>query len=146
MTAKVIATGHIAEPKLGFTPSGKACLELRIAATPQTKNPQTGEWDNIGADLWINATFWEQHAEKYAEILNTGDRVTVEGTLKRETFTRRDGTQGEKMVIHFPRLLGFLPKASNRSQDARTAANTPDPYTQPTNDPWGAPGAGGAPF
>lgn len=146
MSMETTITGNIAEPQLKFTSAGKAVLEVRVNATRRTKNRETGEWGDDGAQLWVSATFWETEAEKLAEVLHKGSKVTVSGGVVMEEYQKRDGNRGQKLLIRSPRFLGVIPSASNRSQEARTAANTPDPYTQPTNDPWGAPGAGGAPF
>lgn len=143
MSMETTITGNIAEPQLKFTSAGKAVLEVRVNATRRTKNRETGEWADDGAQLWVSATFWENEAEKLAEILHKGSKVTVSGGVVMEEYQKRDGGRGQKLLIRNPRFLGVLPKASNRPQEARTAANTPDPYQTPTNDPWGAPGAGG---
>lgn len=146
MSMETTITGNIANPELRFTQQGAAVLELRINGTRRAKNKQTGEWADDGAQLWVSATFWENEAEKLAEVLHKGSKVTVSGGVVMEEYQKRDGNRGQKIVIRNPRFLGVIPSASNRPQEARTAANAPDPYTQPTNDPWGAPGAGGAPF
>ena len=42
------AVGHIAEPDLKFTSSGKAVLELRINVTMRRKDRQAGDWADDG--------------------------------------------------------------------------------------------------
>ena len=146
------AVGHIAEPDLKFTNSGKAVLELRINVTARRKDRQTGEWADDGAPNWVGATFWESEAERLAEILHKGDKVTVIGTLVKETYQKRDGGEGVKDVLRFPTLLDVVSKADRsnapqRSQEAAGGAYAGRQYTgqgqqftQPQtgaqSDPW----------
>ena len=156
------AVGHIAEPDLKFTNSGKAVLELRINVTARRKDRQTGEWADDGAPNWVGATFWEREAERLAEILRKGDKVTVIGTMVKETYQKRDGGEGVKDVLRFPTLLDVVSKADRsnapqRSQEAAGGAYGGGQYTgqgqqfpQPqmgaqSADVWGA-NQGGAPF
>ena len=156
------AVGHIAEPDLKFTNSGKAVLELRINVTARRKDRQTGEWADDGAPNWVGATFWESEAERLAEILHKGDKVTVIGTLVKETYQKRDGGDGVKDVLRFPTLLDVVSKA-DRSNAPQTHGNGPQSawqgkttpaqgsgFSGPQNgaqsaDVWGA-NQGGEPF
>ena len=145
------AVGHIAEPDLKFTNSGKAVLELRINVTLRRKDRQTGEWADDGAPNWVGATFWQSEAERLAEILHKGDKVTVIGTMVKETYQKRDGGEGVKDVLRFPMLLDVVSKADRqnapqRSQEAAGGAYGGGPVYSagpgPQNgsqsaDPWG---------
>ncbi len=109
MALKAVATGLIAEPTLRWTAKQQAVLELRINATHAEKDRSTGAWSDYGDPLWVSATFWEEEAQTLEGALNKGDRVTVEGTLIIESFRRRDGGEGHKYVLRYPRFLGVVP-------------------------------------
>lgn len=130
MSTKITVTGGIAEPELRFTQGGKAVLELRIAGTFSRRNKDTQQWEDQGAPLWHSATFWEKDAEKLAELLHKGDRVSVEGIQVLDQYTARDGSQQQKHVIANPRFLGFIPRAG--------APNTPA-YDPTPSAPMGGP-------
>ena len=133
MSTKITVTGMIAEPALRYTPQNKAVLEVRINATASQRSKQTNQWEDIGSPLWVGVTFWEDEATHLANILSKGSRVTVEGVLVNETFEKRDGGEGSKLVVRFPKFLGVIPKQPRGgSQQANTAS-----FTTPTDDPWG---------
>lgn len=110
MTALAIIQGRIAAPELRFTPAGKGVLELRVCATRRAKDKQTGEWADDGGALWLSATFWESEAERLTDSLAKGDTVTIQGDLVMEEYQTRDGGQGSKLVVRFPRFLGVVPR------------------------------------
>lgn len=153
MSVRVTITGGIAEPKQRTTPQGKQLLELSIAGTHSVRDKQTGTWSEVGEPLWIRAAFWEQDAERLANALSKGDRVTVEGTLIRRTWeNQKTGSQGESLELQFPRFLGVIPKRpQNGYQNAPGQAYTSGGYQTPAHDPWAAQNAtqdqyGEAPF
>lgn len=118
MALRAVATGMIAEPVLRWTPQQKAVLDLRINATASARDKASGQWADIGGPLWVGATFWDDEAKHLADILSKGDRVSIEGTLVVETFQRRDGTEGQKHIIRFPRFLGMIPGRRQSAEDA----------------------------
>lgn len=149
MATSIRVSGNIAEPQLRHTQQGKAVLELRIAGTFARKDQQTHRWEDVGEQLWLSASFWEQEAERLYEALNKGSRVTVEGQLVIEAYESREGIRREKLVIYYPRFLGVIPRR-NRQNDHLTpqpdaSSSAPVSTTGPTGngtqtDPWAAPG------
>lgn len=130
MALKALVTGPIAKPVLRWTGQQRPVLELRIHATAAARDKVTGDWNDVGDPLWISATFWDQDAERYAETLNQGDRVTVEGTLILNTYQRRDGGVGTSLSLRLPRFLGLIPSrshsAAGTAHDVSSAAGPPD--------------------
>ena len=81
----------------------------------------------------MRASFWERDAEHLASFLHKGDKVTISGDLVVEEYATRDGSQGSKLVVRFPRFEGVIPKRTAKPiQQANTAS-----FTTPANDPWG---------
>lgn len=133
MPATATITGRIAEPVLRWTQGGHAVLELSIAATPRRKNRQTGEWEDDGAPLWINATLWDAEAEAAAELLRKGDPVIATGTLALETYTTKNGQPGQKLMLRFPKVAKEPRPAPAHGAPAN---NPPTHQGQPGNAPW----------
>lgn len=117
MSVKAQVTGKIANPVLRWTGKQQAVLEVRIHATASQRDKNTGEWSDVGAPLWVSATFWEREAQQLESLLSQGDRVTVEGTLVLETYQRRDGTPGVNHSLRSPRFLGFVPAKRQSNED-----------------------------
>lgn len=144
MTAEMTVTGNLGrDVELRYTKSGSPVLELHIACTASSKDKQTGEWSDDGAPLWIKAAFWNQDAERLADLgLSKGSKVSVSGTLVRREYTGRDGSKGESLEVRFPRFLGVIPRQRRSGvQEARGGAYSQQPPNGSPSDPWAAQGA-----
>lgn len=122
MALKALVTGAIADPVLRWTPQQKAVVEMRVNATASSRDKTTGNWSDMGSPLWVSATFWDEEAKHLSQVLRKGDRVSVEGTLVVETYHRRDGGEGIRYVLRFPRFLGVIP--SRRPEPVEDGAYT----------------------
>jgi single-strand DNA-binding protein len=126
MSAHVTVTGNLGqEPELKWSQQGKAILGLSIGCTPRRLNRQSNEWENVGDDLWIRATFWEDEAQRLVEVLHKGSKVSVEGVLSRRVYQRQDGGAGESLEITGARFLGVVPKAQQQPAPAPAAQRDP---------------------
>lgn len=86
---KVIIVGNLGrDPELRYTPQGDAVCNLSIATT-EKKRDKAGEWQDI--TTWFRVTLWRKQAENAAKYLSKGRRVYVEGRLRVEEWTDRDG-------------------------------------------------------
>ena len=133
MSAHTYVVGNLGnQPEARFTQSGNATLTFSVGCTPRRKDKDSGQWDDDGAPLWITITLWGEEAERWAEVLNKGDRISVNGTLKRRTYERRDSGHGEALELVGARDLAIIPKADK----ARTSAGS-DWASQPQRTPPG---------
>ncbi len=112
MALRAQITGAITDPVLRWTPKQQPVLDLRINATASQRDKSTGRWEDIGAPFWVSVAFWDQEAQHLEDVLNKGDRITVEGTLVLETYQRRDNTEGTRFTLRYPKLLGIVPRRS----------------------------------
>ena len=128
MALRAQITGAITEPTLRFTPRQQAVLDFRINATAVIRNKSTGQWEDVGAPLWVSVAFWEHDAQTLKDVLSKGDRVTVEGTLIQETYQRRDGAEGSSLSLRWPKFLGIVPSRRSAPQAAATETPPADPW------------------
>ena len=136
MSAHTYVVGNLGnQPEARFTQSGNATLTFSVGCTPRRKDKDSGQWDDDGAPLWITITLWGEEAERWAEVLNKGDRVSVNGVLKRRTYERRDGGQGEALELVGARDLAVIPKADK----TRASSAGSDWASQPQRTPPGRP-------
>lgn len=139
MPAHATITGNLGQdPDTRFTPTGKQVTTLRICATATHKNPNTNQWEDDGAPLWITADFWGDN-HQHITTLRKGQRVTVEGTLTRREYQRKDGTTGETLTLRFPRFLGLIPRTQQtppQPQGPRDWNGGGQPLTPPNTAPW----------
>lgn len=99
------AIGNLgADPELKYTPNNNAVANLRVAVNTGTKDA-SGEWQN--ETLWLNVELWNEAAERAAERIRKGNRVYVEGQLRRRDYTTRDGREGTALELRFARVLSL---------------------------------------
>ena len=141
MSAHTYVVGNIGnQPEARFTQSGNATLTFSVGCTPRRKDKDSGQWDDDGAPLWITITLWGEEGERWAELLNKGDRVSVNGVLKRRTYERRDGGQGEALELVGARDLAVIPKPDSQpstpKRDSGRGEKWTPPGRKPVSDPW----------
>ncbi len=86
---KITIVGYLGrDPELRYTPQGTAVCKLSVATTEKRKNVagQTEEHTT-----WFRVTVWGRQAELANEYLARGRQVYLEGRLRLEEYTDRDG-------------------------------------------------------
>jgi single-strand DNA-binding protein len=86
---KITIVGYLGrDPELRYTPQGTAVCNFSVATTEKRKNAK-GETEEH--TVWFRITAWGRQAELAAEYLAKGRQVYVEGRLRLEQYTDRDG-------------------------------------------------------
>jgi single-strand DNA-binding protein len=110
---KITIVGYLGrDPELRYTPQGTAVCNLSVATTEKRRNAR-GETEEH--TIWFRVSAWGRQAEVAAEYLAKGRQVYVEGRLRLEEYTDREGnprTSAEVNAsdIHF---LGQRGEAAN---------------------------------
>jgi single-strand DNA-binding protein len=123
---KITIVGYLGrDPELRRTPQGTAVCNFSVATTEKRRNAR-GETDEY--TLWFRVTAWGRQAEVAAEYLAKGRQVYVEGRLRLEEYTDREGlrrTSAEVNAsdIHF---LGQRGSATNGSAERADEINQAD--------------------
>lgn len=133
----------VAEPEQKQSKNGTPYLLIRVAANGTHKDKQTGQW--VDHDTMF-ATIFEHDqrlAATYTQSLHKGTPVRVEGDLKWQTGTDRNGQPRTDFTVDHATVTMVLKKAKTQQptpqQQAANWGNTnqPDPYAQfPTIDEW----------
>lgn len=137
----------VAEPESKQTKNGTPYLLIRVAANGSHKDKQTGQW--IDHDTMF-ATIFERDqrlAATYLQTLHKGTPVRVEGDLKWQTGTDRNGQPRTDFIINYATIGLVLKKAKTQQsmpqqptpqQQTNPWDNIPqsDPYAQSCNDEW----------
>ena len=123
MAFQGILTGNLGmKPELVTFNSGKMKTELRVAVRQQDKDADA---------FWVQADLWDKSAEYAANYLNKGDTIFAQGTIKEESFTRRNGEAGHKIVLQYARIeLLKSSQPRDTSQGTEFVPSKPQP-TQP---------------
>ncbi|MGH9880286.1 MAG: single-stranded DNA-binding protein [Pyrinomonadaceae bacterium] len=86
---KVILVGNLGrDPELRYTADGTPVCTFSMATNERRKD-KTGEMQD--QTTWFRVTLWRRQAETAAQYLTKGKSVYIEGRLRVEEYTDRDG-------------------------------------------------------
>jgi single-strand DNA-binding protein len=86
---KITIVGYLGrDPELRYTPQGTAVCKLSVATTEKRKNAAGNSEDHT---TWFRVTVWGRQAELANEYLARGRQVYLEGRLRLEEYSDRDG-------------------------------------------------------
>jgi single-strand DNA-binding protein len=86
---KIILVGNLGrDPELRYTPQGTPVCSFTMATNERRKD-RTGEMQD--QTTWFRVTLWGPRAETASQYLTKGRPVYIEGRLRVEEWTDRDG-------------------------------------------------------
>ena len=96
---KIILVGNLGrDPELRYTPQGTPVCSFSLATNERRKDRATGE--NNDVTTWFRVTFWGRQAETASQYLSRGRPVYIEGRLRVEEWTDRDGKPRHTLEVH----------------------------------------------
>jgi single-strand DNA-binding protein len=126
---KITIVGYLGrDPELRYTPQGTALCKMSIATTERRKSA-AGEMEEH--TTWFRVTAWGRQAELANEYLAKGRQVYVEGRLRLEEYTDREGqkrfsAEVSATEIQFLGHRSELPGA-NAMEEVMSANQQPSP-------------------
>ncbi len=94
----IIVIGNLGrDPELRYTPQGDAVCDFSIA-TNEKKRDKAGELQDI--TTWFRVTLWRKQAENASKYLTKGSPVYIEGRLRVEEWTDKDGKTRYNLEIN----------------------------------------------
>ncbi len=118
---KVMIVGYLGrDPELRYTPQGTAVCKLSVATTERRKNVAGEPEDHT---TWFRITVWGRQAELANEYLSRGRQVYIEGRLRLEEYTNREGSQRISPEVNATdiQFLGQRGDAAVPSQNGKAA-------------------------
>jgi single-strand DNA-binding protein len=104
---KVIAIGTLgADPETRYTPNGGAITNIRIAVNESWKDKHTGEKQE--RTEWLRVVLFGKLGEIAGEYLKKGRQVYIEGSLRTNKYTDKDGIErySTDIVANEMQMLG----------------------------------------
>jgi single-strand DNA-binding protein len=96
---KIILVGNLGrDPELRYTPQGTPVCSFSLATNERRKDRTTGENNDIVT--WFRVTLWGRQAETASQYLTRGKPVYIEGRLRVEEWTDRDGKPRHTLEVH----------------------------------------------
>lgn len=95
---KITIVGNLGrDPELRYTPQGNAVCNFSVA-TNEKRRDKTGEM--LDATTWFKITLWGKQAENASKFLTKGSPIYIEGRLRVEEWSDRDGKNRYTLEVH----------------------------------------------
>jgi len=95
---KIILVGNLGrDPELRYTPDGTPVCSFSLATNERRRDRTTGE--NNDVTTWFRVTLWRRQAEVAQQYLTRGKPVYIEGRLRVEEYTDRDGKTRHSLEV-----------------------------------------------
>jgi single-strand DNA-binding protein len=95
---KITVVGNLGrDPELRYTPQGAAVCSFSMA-TNEKRRDKSGEMQDV--TTWFKITLWRNQAENAAKYLTKGSPVYIEGRLRIEEWTDRDGNNRYTLEVN----------------------------------------------
>lgn len=106
--------------ELRVTNSNKKVVEFSMADTKKLK-------DNQEITTWVNVVAWDYKADTLAKYVNKGDMLYIDGELRNQKYTTKEGIERYKTFIL---LDGFqlLPNARKQDQEENNSFKPQNDY------------------
>ena len=121
---KLILVGNLGrDPELRYTPQGTPVCSFTLATNEKRKD-RAGE--NQDVTTWFRVTLWGRQAETASQYLSKGRPVYIEGRLRVEEWTDKDGKQRYTLEVHATdmQFIGGRGEEGGGPSGARTEAST----------------------
>ena len=108
---KIMIVGYLGrDPEIRYTPQGTAVCNFSIATTEKRKD-KTGEMQD--STTWFRVSVWGRQAEIANQYLSKGKQVYVEGRLRMEEYTDRDGNRRSALEVNASDIQFLSPKGGD---------------------------------
>src|ERR1700681_4315163 len=134
---RIILVGNLGrDPELRYTPQGTPVCSFTMATNERRKD-KTGEWQE--QVTWFKVTLWGRQAETASQYLTRGRPVYIEGRLRVEEYTDRDGKPRHSLEVNATDMQfigggrgeeGGVPQAraaAARNEPGEPAESAPEP-------------------
>jgi single-strand DNA-binding protein len=124
---KVILLGNLgSDPEVRYLESGTPVAKFNIATSERYKN-RNGEM--VEQTEWHRIELWDNLAKIAEQYLKKGNSVYVEGKIKTEEYTDKEGIQRRSTIIRGTSmtLVGSSNRADDNTPTAAPAGNRPAP-------------------
>jgi single-strand DNA-binding protein len=94
---KITIVGYLGrDPELKYTTSGDAVCNFSVATSERGKDAEGNPVEN---STWFKITLWRRQAEVADQYLRKGSQVYIEGKLRLQTYTDREGNTRASLEV-----------------------------------------------
>jgi single-strand DNA-binding protein len=136
---KITIVGYLGkDPELRYTPQGDAVCNISVATTERRKDA-AGEPRDF--TTWFRITLWRRQAELCAEYFHKGSQIYIEGRLRQDEYTDRDGNKRQSLVVTATDMQFIGPRGDGRPDESHYREEQParqrsgkEPAPRPEDD------------
>jgi single-strand DNA-binding protein len=130
---RVILVGNLGrDPELRYTPQGTPVCSFTMATNERRKD-KTGEMQD--QTTWFRVTLWGRQAETASQYLTKGRPVYIEGRLRVEEWTDRDGKPRHTLEVHATDMQFLGGGRGDEAMAAKAAGGEPtSAQAEPSDD------------
>lgn len=132
---KVILVGNLgADPETRYSANGSALCTIKVATSESWKDKQTGEAQE--RTEWHRVKFFGRLAEIAGEYLKKGRQVYIEGSIRTDKYTDKEGVEryATDIIANEMQMLGSDGKGEQRQEPQRSAKPVPSVMVAPPAD------------
>jgi single-strand DNA-binding protein len=136
---KITLVGYLGrDPELRYTPQGVAVCNINVATTERRKDTRTGEPQDV--TTWFRVSLWRRQAEIANQYLSKGKQVYIEGRLRQEEYTDRDGVKRTSLVVDATDMQFLGPRGDeagegfSRPAQGQRPSGAPEDEFEPPHD------------
>ena len=119
---KVILVGHLGrDPENRYLPSGEQVTSIAVATTDRWRDKATGDMKE--QTEWHRISFFGKLAEIAGQYLKKGSQVYIEGRIRTNKYTDRDGVERYQTQIIADTMQMLGSKQDGSAQPAGTKRN-----------------------
>jgi single-strand DNA-binding protein len=128
---KITLVGNLGrDPELRYTPQGTPVCSFSLATNERRKD-KTGEMQD--QTTWFRVTLWGRQAETASQYLTKGRPVYIEGRLRVEEWTDRDGKPRHTLEVHATDMQ-FIGGGRSEEPQAERPAHAEPAAAEPQHD------------
>src|SRR5690349_8673584 len=112
---KVILIGNLgADPETRYTANGGAITQIRLATSESWKDKNTGQMQE--RTEWHRVKFFGRLAEIAGEYLKKGKQVYIEGSIRTDKYTDKEGVEryATDIIANEMQMLGGAGEGGSR--------------------------------
>lgn len=130
---KVILVGNLGhDPEIRYTNAGAPITSISIATSESWKDKESGE--KMERTEWHRVKFFGRLAEIAGEYLTKGRQVYIEGSLRTNKYTDKDGVEkySTEVIANEMQMLGSMQEGGGQKAPGQ---QQPAPRTQQRQQP-----------
>ncbi|MGI8787297.1 MAG: single-stranded DNA-binding protein [Pyrinomonadaceae bacterium] len=128
---KIIVVGNLGrDPELRYTPQGNAVCDFSVA-TNEKKRDKAGEMQNVVT--WFRVTLWGKQAENASKYLTKGSPVYIEGRLRVEEWTDREGNSRHSLEVNASDMQFLGSGRADTGSSEAVSDSAGDDFTETNN-------------